>query len=647
MPDVFISYARSTAVSARRIADALRSDGYSIWIDDELPAHRDYPTVIEEHLRAAKAVLVLWSSDAVKSRWVPAEADVAHQAGTLVQLSLDGATPPLPFNRMQCAHLPGWNGDLSVPEWRKVTAGIAELVGQPAPSVTSTTQSLAAAGPAAPAGLLLAVLAFDNLSGDPEVDFFSDGVSEEIQQTVAKGSDLKVVARSSSFQFRGADKAVRKVASELRATHLLDGSVRRSGSRVRISAQLVECAGEVTLWSNRFDGDLSDVFSLQERIAEAVAEALKTTLARRAQPELMDPVVYELLLKARGIISEAGGLYDDVATAATPLLEQVVQALPDHAPAWELLARSRAWTLRSGIRTTSYEEGYAGVIEAAEAALRLDPRSGGAYGALAMLEPWGAYGARERLLKQALSAAPNDPVALTDMSNFCWGVGRFRDALRLAEQACELNPMMPAARLVVAQMRTYVGDYEAADRMYRELHQRWPRNSAILIAVLNFSASLNFWATYNELADAAKTFEGWEAAHLRATLRFGNALSSDDPAPRRELLDRFSAQLAKTGTLPLNYLEGLSSLGFTDEAFALAERASFDHMFDPDGPVPSGYFPGAILGRWSALNKTPRFVDLCHRLGLCAYWTQSDRWPDCTDWAPFDFKAEVRRRVTG
>ena len=631
-------------MSARKIADALRSDGYSIWIDDELPAHRDYSAVIEEHLRAAKAVLVLWSSDAVKSRWVPAEADLAHQAGTLIQLSLDGADPPLPFNRMQCASLPGWTGDLSLPEWRKVVASVAELVGHSAPPAVLAKPAPA---PRASTELLLAVLAFDNLSGDPEVDFFSDGVSEEIQQTVAQGSSLKVVARSSSFQFRGADKAVRKVAAELQATHLLDGSVRRSGSRVRISAQLVECAGEVTLWANRFDGDLSDVFSLQERIAEAVAEALKVTLARRAQPDIMDPVVYELLLKARGIISEAGGLLDDAAATATPLLEQVVQALPDHAPAWELLARSRAWTLRSGNRTGPYEEGRAGVIEAAETALRLDPRAGEAYGALAMLEPWGAYGAREKLLKQALSAAPNDPAALTDMSNFCWSVGRFRDALRLAEQACELNPLMPAARLVVAQMRTYVGDYEAANRMYRDLHQRWPRNSAILIAVLNFSASLEFWETYNELVEAVKTFEGWEAAHLRATMRYANALASDDPQVRHEFLDRFSAQLAKTGTLPLNYLEGLSALGFTDEAFALADRASFDHMFDPDGPVPSGYFPGTILGRWSALNKTPRFIDLCHRLGLCSYWTQSDHWPDCTDWAPFDFKAEVRRRVSG
>src|SRR5207237_9418370 len=172
---------------------------------------------IEARLREAKAVLVMWSKDAVTSRWVPAEADLAHRAGTLIQVTLDGATPPLPFNRMQCVRLPGWNGDLSAPGWRKVAAGVADLVG----AREALPPAANAAPAAAPKERLLAVLAFDNLSGDPEVRYFSDRVSEEIQQTVAQGSDLRVVARSSSFQFRGADKAVRKVAAELKATHLL------------------------------------------------------------------------------------------------------------------------------------------------------------------------------------------------------------------------------------------------------------------------------------------------------------------------------------------------------------------------------------------------------------------------------------------
>lgn len=644
MEDVFISYARSSGESARRIAGALRAAGYSIWIDDDLPAHRDFPTVIEQHLRAAKVVLVLWSADAAKSRWVPAEADVAYEAGTLIQLTLDGAMPPLPFNRLQCVRLQ--DCDFGSAAWQKILDSIAELVsGRPfQPARNETAQPAAAPAAREP---LLAVLAFDNLSADPQMAYFSDGLSEEIQQTVTRASDLRVVARSSSFQFRGPDKAVQRVASQLSATHLLDGSVRFSGTRVRITANLVECAGGTTLWTDRFDGDLADAFALQEKIAADVAQALKTTLAARTHAEPSDPVVYETFLKARGIISEASGVFDDAAAAAVPLLEQVVRAAPDHAPAWELLAKARAWSLRSVHRQEAITEGRSRVMEAAETALRLDPRRGGAFGALAMLEPWGAYAAREKLLQKALAASPNDAGALTDMSSFCWSVGRFRDALRYAEQACELNPLMPVARLHVAQMRTYVGDYEASIRMHQELHRRWPTNFAVLTSLLNFSSSLGFWAAHDEAAAGVERFEGREAASLRATLEYTRALASTEPGPRQQFLERCKERLARTGTLPMNYVESLSFLNLTDEAFALAEQASFDHMFDADGPLPSGVFPGAFLGRWSALNKEPRFVDLCRRLGLCAYWIATDHWPDCRVWTPYDFKAEVRRHMAG
>jgi len=194
-------------------------------------------------------------------------------------------------------------------------------------------------------------------------------------------------------------------------------------------------------------------------------------------------------------------------------------------------------------------------------------------------------------------------------------------------------------------MRTYVGDYQTSIRMHQELYRRWPRNFTILISLLNFSCSLDFWDAYNQAVGEIEHFEGWQAQHLRATVRYAEALGSADPERRLELLGRYKALMAKTGTLPLNYLDGLSHLGLAEEALNLAEQASFDHMFDPDGPLPSGSFPGTIMGRWSALNKTPRFVDLCDRLGLCSYWTQSNRWPDCVEWTPYDFKAEVRRRI--
>ena len=127
----------------------------------------------------------------------------------------------------------------------------------------------------------LAVLAFDNLCDGDDMAWFSNGVSEEILQTVASGAALKVIGRGSSFQFRGAEKSASHVAAALNVTHLLDGSVRRSGPTVRISAQLIECAGQTTLWSDRFDRELSDFLAVQDEIAGAVAAAVAKVFAPR------------------------------------------------------------------------------------------------------------------------------------------------------------------------------------------------------------------------------------------------------------------------------------------------------------------------------------------------------------------------------
>lgn len=646
MSEIFISYSRSTEPQALRISEALLAHGYSVWRDDQLLPHRPYLEVTQERLEEAKAVLVLWSTEAVKSQWVRSEANQARERNKIVQVSIDGSMPPMPFDQIQCAQLDGWSGDPHAPDWQRVLRSVSDLVGRtPAGDVARTAGAATPTAPVpqpTPRERLLAVLAFDNLSSDPDLAYFSDGVSEEIQHTVAKNTGLRVVARSSSFQFRGADKAVRKVASELNATHLLDGSVRRSGERVRISAQLVQCAGEETLWANRFDGDLTDIFALQDRIAQAVAEALKVTLAPQAQGQTLEPRIYEDFLRARAIITEGDRLFDAATAEATPLLAEVVAAAPDYAPAWELLAGALAWRLRSGHRKDPYAIARTAVVDAAETALRLDPKRGGAHAALAMLEPWASYGAREALLKRALEVSPNEPGLLTEMSTFCWSVGRFRDALLFAERACELNPLMPAARLNFAQMRAYVGDYEASVRLQLEIHRRWPQNVTILASLLNFAVNLGFPDAYQEALAAAQAFDGAAGAYIRPAVIYTEVVSSNDPERQRELLARYDARLRKTGTLPLNYIEGISEMGLVEEALDLAERASFAHAFDPDGPLPSGNYPGVVLGPWSAMMRTPRFVDLCDRLGLCAYWAASERWPDCVDWAPYDFKALVR-----
>jgi len=159
---------------------------------------------------------------------------------------------------------------------------VARVEGQAPTSLptfdTSTSDARPRVCPPAP---LLAVLTFDTVGGDRETADFSEGISEEILQMVSLSTHVQVIGRAASFHLRGADKAVCKVAADLKATHVLDGSVRRYGSKVRISTQLIECANQVCLWSHRFERSLGDVFALQDEIAATVVAAVTGVVAPR------------------------------------------------------------------------------------------------------------------------------------------------------------------------------------------------------------------------------------------------------------------------------------------------------------------------------------------------------------------------------
>ncbi|NNF93808.1 MAG: TIR domain-containing protein [Altererythrobacter sp.] len=644
LADVFISYARTTQEQARAVARILVSAGFTIWIDDELPSHRAFSNVIEEKLREAKAVIVLWSSDARASRWVPAEAEIAHNKDKLIQISLDGALPPLPFNRLQCEMMPQWIGDASHPSWPKIISSVAELAGKRA--AESDQQPIRLSSTPSAKETMLAVLAFDNVSADQELDYFCDGVAEEIQRTVARGTDLKVVARTSSFQFRGAEKETGNVARALGVSHLLDGSVRRGGERIRISAELVDCSSHSSVWSDRFDGTLDDIFELQETIAESVAQALKVALDPPVAAKPIGPLDYERFLRARAILSGGDYVFDDSAIRAIPLLEAVTSARADFAPAWELLASARASELRSGHTSQSYAEGRTAVIEAAETALSLDPKRSSAFVALAMLEPWGAYTKREALLEDALAAQPNDTVALTELSNFYWSVGRLRDAFAMAERAYELDPMMPSAAVLEAALRAYIGDYQGSVSQHRQLYKRWPDNPGMLHHLLNIAATTGEWDAYDEFIGDIDKFDGWQAADLRAAKAYAEAVRNEDDAVRNHRIERYNEVVEKTGTLPLNVITGGGVFGRAEQALDIAEKASYDYIFEPEGDRAALHFPGTMFGPWSTIKNYPRFVNLCARLGLCDYWVSSGIWPDRIDELPYDFKAEVHKTLT-
>src|SRR6476646_10740221 len=270
MSHVFISYARPDEPLASLIADGLREGGFEVWRDDELPAHRAYAEVIEERIRGADAVVVLWSSEAARSHWVRAEADTARAALTLIQASLDGTLPPLPFNQIQCADLKGWDGQRTAPACRKLVASVTELAGsraEPEPVQRSASRDVS-----------VCVLPFQNMSGDAEQEYFSDGISEDITTDLSKISALEVIARNTAFTFKGQSVNVCEVAKKLDVTHVLEGSVRKVGEKVRINAQLIDGRSGGHVWADRYDRDLDDIFTIQDEISKAIVRALKLRL---------------------------------------------------------------------------------------------------------------------------------------------------------------------------------------------------------------------------------------------------------------------------------------------------------------------------------------------------------------------------------
>jgi adenylate cyclase len=339
MSDIFISYARSTEREAKAIGEALRGLGYAVWRDDELPAHRSYTEVIEERLQAAKVVVVVWSAEACRSEWVQSEADTARTERKLVQLTVDGSKLPRPFDRIQCAELIGWNGDPEAHGWRKVVASVADLIAGGAPSTE------AAAAQPAPRKLSICVLPFANISDDPQQEYFSDGISEDIITDLSKVSALNVASRNSAFTFKGKSVEIPEIARKLGVTYVLEGSVRKAGNRLRITAQLIEAATDSHLWAERYDRELDDIFALQDEISQAIVAALKVKLLPEEKKAIerrgTDNVdAYNLFLMARNLWA-TGNFNAQNEETLVRITERAIALDPNYAQAWVIKARSQ------------------------------------------------------------------------------------------------------------------------------------------------------------------------------------------------------------------------------------------------------------------------------------------------------------------
>jgi adenylate cyclase len=344
--DVFISYARSTAKLANAAAEALRGLGYSVWLDDELLAHHAYTHAIEQQLTAAKAALVIWSAEAVQSEWVLSEANRAREDRKLVQLTVDGARLPMPFDQTQCADLAGWNGEASSPGWRKVLASIADLTG----GRQAATPPAASELPPLPSKPSIAVMPFANLSGDPEQEYFADGMVEEIARALSRYRSIFVIGGGSGLSFKGKETSPQEVGKILGVRFVLEGSVRKAGVRVRIAVKLIDAADGAQVWADRFEDTLEDVFALQDRVALSVAGVIEPAVreadARRATARPTESIgSYDLAL--RGMARYRSFARDDL-RAGLDMLNRAIALDPSYGMALAMTAFCHAMLLQYG-----------------------------------------------------------------------------------------------------------------------------------------------------------------------------------------------------------------------------------------------------------------------------------------------------------
>ncbi len=466
MSDIFISYARSTADQAQQVAEALRGLGYGVWRDDELPAHRAYAKVIEERLQAAKAVVVIWSAEAVKSEWVQSEADTARTDHKLVQLTVDGTRLPRPFDRIQCADMAGWTGDLEAPGWRKVAASVAELVrGDATPSSVAEAQ-------AAVRKLSVCVLPFANMSGDPEQEYFSDGISEDIITDLSKVSALEVTARNTAFNLKGKGLDIPDIASKLNVSHVLEGSVRKAGNRVRITAQLIDGTSGNHLWAERWDRDLTDIFALQDEISQAIVAALKIRLlpeekAAIAMRGTKNPDAYELFLMAREIMVAGNAGDPRREEAIIRLCARATEIDPDYARAWALMGFAQS--------TLAFNRGRGGDtgLASAERAEALDATLGVPHAVKAkVLYDAGDREAAFAELEQAIRMEPDSREVSEIAGSMFYGERRFEDAEHHFEAGVEANPADVGTVGMLVSVRLAMNDLDGARSAARTTLER-------------------------------------------------------------------------------------------------------------------------------------------------------------------------------
>jgi len=343
---------------------------------------------------------------------------------------------------------------------------LAERSSAPVEVVTDTGQPPEAepAEPQYPPNSI-AVLPFVNMSDDAGNEYFSDGISEELLNLLAKIPDLRVIARTSSFAYKGKDAIIPEIARELNVGHVLEGSVRKAGNKVRITAQLIRADDSSHMWSQTYDRTLDNIFTIQDEIAVAVVQQLKVALLGPAPSvKETDPDAYALYLKALHLARQETV---EAIEESNALFLQVLDITPDFPAAWNGLASNYREQTRAGRR--SYDEGYRLVREAANQALMIDQTYAPAHANLgwSAMDFDGDLKTAAQLFQRALELEPTNLAVIADAAILARNLGHLEEAIALLEYALNRDPANPAGHARLGMVYYFAGKPDKANASSR------------------------------------------------------------------------------------------------------------------------------------------------------------------------------------
>ncbi|NNU17684.1 TIR domain-containing protein [Parvularcula sp. ZS-1/3] len=533
MADIFISYARPDQEKVGALAAALEERGFSVWLDRMIGPGSEYSRDIEHELERAGVVLVCWSEASAESRWVRDEASAGAEAGKLIAVSLDQSLPPMGFRQFQTADLSGWP-ERGSEGFQQLTETLAARTNQ-APQVTappsptpekprSQKPLFLAAGLGAVALLAgwlfflapfsgersgmdeplveapqrieqpaIAVLPFMALSTDANDDFFGKGLAEELLNALARIDNLDVVARTSAFSFQGSDAPIDEIADRLGVNYIVDGSVRRSGDELRITAQLVRASDGFQLWTETYERRAADVFSIEDDIVRKVAGALQVRLgvgeySGLPTGEAVDPKAYENYL--RGLTIYQDRMREDGARGrAQEAIKAALDIDPDFGPAWAVLAQIGVGGSGSPL-SRDHDAWVRQTDEAFERALALLPNDGDVHAlhagwlAREKLDLIGAQAALDRA--QQLSA--NSATTLAASSLVLRLVGDLEGASEAFDRAARLDSLNINFGLSRAFFLAQIGNHEEAFPILEQCFEETCMREGFLAFVMAYAA---------------------------------------------------------------------------------------------------------------------------------------------------------------